>query len=1022
MNKRSGLFILIAALLLIFSLNIPAFGADSVSLEDSLNEIVSYYENNITDLNDWEVIGLANAGVDLSVYTWQLPDWNLDSANASVGDYAKAILAIKAIRQDPTDVNGRDLCQELASKQDPGDGHFGDWFTEHIWSVKALDESGSNYNVTQAIDYIISSKKSDGGYAVSGDVADPDTTGFTLIALANHTEINGVSEAITGAKNCVHSLQLDTGGFSSTIAESAESDSAVIRGLLACGFNEIITREDWTRNDNTMIDALYAFQLEDKSFAHELAGESNRMATYQSLLAITDLVNNGFGSYLINRGSSNNDPNEPSGEIGVTVRVEGLENTGTILEGTGIEVAAGSKVFDALKKTLDDAGIGNSIDPEAEWLDISDIDADIPQELSSSLYWMYVVNDDLNTGANLELNQDDKVTAYLSYYDSEWSTAYARLTVDKEDAKKGDTVTVTVEKSDGGWPAGYIPAEGASVHFGNETYTTDENGQVAVTVQTAGTYEVYAEKYTEAGLPEIVKTAKIIITVDESSSGPISGSKNITVQIAVVGGQGELLYGPGSATVSEDGEFGLTAMGALDAAGVSYRFSSKWDSFIESIAGIDNEGLSGWCFKVNGVVPSVLAVDKTISQGDKIIFWYSTDAMSDGPSWQELERGTVIPSQLPPVEEEEQKEVLKGYSSDLDTLINGDSGEGALNSNKILVKNADKKMTEEKANDLKGELAKNTVNLKEEVGEKEKLVADNEVSILIPEKALSGSKELTVEELTTNEEPKQFAVKLGSSTYEFGPSGTEFDKPVTIGINIPVTEDINIESLAPAWYDENNKQWIPVPGIIDLETGLVVFRIDHFTKFAVISLPERNSFADLGAVEWARDAVEILAGQGIINGTGSGFEPQRPITRAEFVKLIIEAAGCDFTQYPEGLFKDVNPADWFAEHIAGAYENNLITGYPDGTFRPDNIITRNEIAVIFAKLTNEEIDDDIGVDFNDKDSIPVWAFKGVSYVFDQGLMQGYEDGNFKGDNFLTRAEAAVTIYRYLSNLHDSTVI
>ncbi|MDD3888383.1 MAG: S-layer homology domain-containing protein [Syntrophomonadaceae bacterium] len=1014
MYKRLGVVIL-ATLLFIFAFTVPAFGADSISLEDSLDGIVSYYENNQTTLDSWEVIGLANAGINLSVDTWQLPDWDVDPETTSVGNYAKTILAIKAVGQDPTDINGRNLCQELANKQNPTGGHFGVWFTDHIWSVVALDAAGGNYNVSEAIDYIINNKKSDGGYAVSGVTADPDTTGFTLIALANHTEIEGVNQGINEAKDCLYSLQLDTGGFSSTMGgESAESNSAIIRGLLAGGFNATIISEDWTKNGNTMIDALFAFQLEDKSFSHELEGGSNRMATYQSFLAIADLAKSGFGDYVINRNNSNNDQ-EPSGQIGITVRVEGLEDTGTILEETEIQIAAGSKVFDALKQALDDAGINNSIDPTADWLNTGDINVNIPQELSSSLYWMYVVNDDLSTGANPELKQDDNINVYLSYYSTEWSTAYAKLTVDKNEAKKGETVTVTVQKSNGGWPATYIPAEGVTVHFGDETYTTDANGEVEVTIQAAGTYEVYAEKYNESGIPEIVNTARKIVTVKEASSGTGVGSNSITVQIAVVGKEGNILYGPRSVRISEDDEFNLTAMSALNATSLSWTLSDSWDGLVVEIAGEANEGMNGWMYSINGSSASDVPQNASVSNGDKIIFWYSMSAMSDGPTWAEVSDGTIKGTATGLDEiKMEIKESLDKYNSELDKL-----------KETTVVINADDKMTQKAVEALKKEMDSYLVNLSQKVGQEEDVIANKEVSILVPQNTLSQDKILTIKELALTEESQLFRVKLGSSVYEFGPSGTKFDKPITISFKVAITEDMSIEDLTPAWYDETSKQWIPLPGLIDLEAGLVVFRIDHFTKFALIELPKptkvltRITFEDVDDnIAWAKDAIEILAGQGVIKGMSPGiFEPQRSISRAELVQLVVNGLQLKTEEYQNGLFNDVDSSHWFAASVVTAYKNKIISGYPDCSFKPNNSISRNELASILHYIegtTNSR--NDVKLEFKDVDNIPEWALNGVKYVFEQEIMNGYEDGTFKGSNPLSRAEAAVVIYKYLNSI------
>lgn len=117
-----------------------------------------------------------------------------------------------------------------------------------------------------------------------------------------------------------------------------------------------------------------------------------------------------------------------------------------------------------------------------------------------------------------------------------------------------------------------------------------------------------------------------------------------TVNIAVVGKNGELLFGPGPVVVSKTGNWGLTALGALHVTGLSYTHDG---GFVKSIAGQANSGMSGWMYKVNNSVPASLAIDYRVNQGDRVIWWYSTDPNSSGPTWDSL--GKVIPIQEKPV-------------------------------------------------------------------------------------------------------------------------------------------------------------------------------------------------------------------------------------------------------------------------------------------------------------------------------------------------------------------------------------
>ncbi len=332
--------------------------------------------------------------------------------------------------------------------------------------------------------------------------------------------------------------------------------------------------------------------------------------------------------------------------------------------------------------------------------------------------------------------------------------------------------------------------------------------------------------------------------------------------------------------------------------------------------------------------------------------------------------------------------------------------------------NANKRMTHEKANEIKQSLKNNRVNMAKEAGIEKTIISDSkqEVSVMLPEKVLKVKKKITVNELDEKQKPKQYAVKVSSSIYEFGPKGTKFDKNISIQIKLPITTDLDIHRLTPAWYDEEEQKWEPIAGVIDVETGIVTFEVDHFTKFAVIEKPERVEFDDVDKdFSWAVDAIEVLAGKGIIKGTGQGFEPRRSITRAEFVSLIVGALDLSTDEGDKRVFSDVQSTDWFSQAVKTASNNDIVSGDGNGKFRPNDEITRNEIASIFYKLdqTKEQINNDVTL--KDYDKIPNWALDGVKYVYNEGLMKGYDDKEFKGNRSLSRAEAAVVIYRYLDN-------
>lgn len=176
------------------------------------------------------------------------------------------------------------------------------------------------------------------------------------------------------------------------------------------------------------------------------------------------------------------------------------------------------------------------------------------------------------------------------------------------------------------------------------------------------------------------------------------------------------------------------------------------------------------------------------------------------------------------------------------------------------------------------------------------------------------------------------------------------------------------------------------------------------------------SFSDLDGAAWARAAIEALAEKGVIAGRGEGkFEPQSKITRGEFVKIIVDAfslvdnnASVSFEDVPEDL--------WSYKYIASAYKAGIIHGKSDTYFGAGEYISRQDMAVILAKVA--EI---FGIDTNgepkefyDYEMISDYAKESVKRLTAAGIISGMEDGNFLPAADVTRAQAAQVVYEMMN--------
>lgn len=115
------------------------------------------------------------------------------------------------------------------------------------------------------------------------------------------------------------------------------------------------------------------------------------------------------------------------------------------------------------------------------------------------------------------------------------------------------------------------------------------------------------------------------------------------------------------------------------------------------------------------------------------------------------------------------------------------------------------------------------------------------------------------------------------------------------------------------------------------------------------------SFSDVASDAWYAEAVNTLASLGMITGVGDNkYEPDRSITRAEFTAIAMRFA--DLATGGENVFSDVAEDAWYHDYVVGSIQYGWITGYPDGTFRPENTITRAEVTTIVNRMLGRSAD------------------------------------------------------------------
>jgi hypothetical protein len=184
-------------------------------------------------------------------------------------------------------------------------------------------------------------------------------------------------------------------------------------------------------------------------------------------------------------------------------------------------------------------------------------------------------------------------------------------------------------------------------------------------------------------------------------------------------------------------------------------------------------------------------------------------------------------------------------------------------------------------------------------------------------------------------------------------------------------------------------------------------------KQAVIRVLRLATFSDLTADYWASREVEQLATLGIIGGYPDGtFRPQDKITRAEFAKITVRLKNKPLGEPAELPFPDVPGDYWALPYIDAAARWELITGYPDGTFRPTLAISRVEgvaVATRFAGLTVPESEEVHSYFYDISDQY--WAVKLIAEAKEGGLLDYLPGDKFEPEKTFTRGEACWVLSR-----------
>ena len=224
-----------------------------------------------------------------------------------------------------------------------------------------------------------------------------------------------------------------------------------------------------------------------------------------------------------------------------------------------------------------------------------------------------------------------------------------------------------------------------------------------------------------------------------------------------------------------------------------------------------------------------------------------------------------------------------------------------------------------------------------------------------------------------------------------------------------------------------------------LADDVVNYRLTNFfVSDNTLTVGKGSVFSDVSASDWFADAVYQAKKQGYINGLGGTtlFAPNKSITRADVAVVLFNMAGGWRTDISSGLqnewvsystkFSDVDGGAYYAKAIGWASKLGVVNGYPDGSFKPEKNVTREEFAAMlsnYARALNDfeapDADESLA-GFPDSASVSDWAEEAVAWAVEADVIHGYADGTLRPSGNITRAEAAAMAVNYQAEKLDGS--
>ncbi|HPT36568.1 MAG TPA: S-layer homology domain-containing protein [Bacillota bacterium] len=293
---------------------------------------------------------------------------------------------------------------------------------------------------------------------------------------------------------------------------------------------------------------------------------------------------------------------------------------------------------------------------------------------------------------------------------------------------------------------------------------------------------------------------------------------------------------------------------------------------------------------------------------------------------------------------------------------------------------------------------------------------DGSAAVVLPPNAVAEDVTVTLAPVTEVTQPTTGMVVIAGKVFEItaetedGKAVTQFAQPITLTFKLTEEEleeaEVELDDLKVFYWDEKAGAWIALPTRVDPETLTVTAVTDHFMVFAVMAKPGMPALSDIVG-HWAEKDVLRLVSLGVVGGYEDGtFRPEAGITREEFAKMVVLAAGLEPDAESELSFADTDEiAEWARGYVSAAVKAGIIQGVGDNRFAPKAPVTRAQAATMIMRSLGQ-VEASRELTFEDAESIPEWAKAAILGAIEKGIIDGFEDNTFRPDLNCTRAQAA----------------